>query len=231
MRRLFIGMLIFSCCIAFAQDKVTSVDEGSKAILFSFSGLDNLNANAFNGGIGGKYFLTKNLAIRLGVELESNTVTIPHNADSTETGKDGEDSDFTFGIVAAVEWHLTDNRVSPYIGGGVGYSSSSGEYYPAGTWPESYTGPIVRRTTELSGAGIFAVFGLAGVEVFLTQEISLAAEYHLAYISSSASDVKQTDKVIQGTDPTYPRSETMKGNSTSSFGFTTAGFLTLAIYL
>ncbi len=231
MKRLLIGILIFSCSIAFAQDKVTSVDEGSKAILFSFSGLDNLNANAFNGGIGGKYFLTKDLAIRLGIELESNTETIPHNADSLNTGKDGEDSDFTFGIGAAVEWHLTDNRVSPYLGGGVSYSTFSSEYFPGTIWPQSYTGPVLRRTTEVSGTGIFAIFGIAGVEVFLTKEISLAAEYLFAYVSSSAGDVKVTDKLIQGSHQDYPKSETIKGNTTSSFGFMTAGFLTLAVYL
>jgi len=231
MKRFFIILLVLLCSVAFAQEKVTSVAEGSKAILFSFSGLDNLNANAFNGGIGGKYFFAPDMAIRAGVLIESNSTEMPANADSTETGKAGEYSDFEFGINVALEWHLTDTRVSPYLGGGLSYSTFSSEYFPALTWPSAYTGPVVRTTTEVSGKGHFAVFGIAGVEVFLSKEVSLAAEYQLAYTSISAGETKVTDKVIQDQLSGYPRSETTKGNTTSSFGFMTAGFLTLAVYL
>ena len=142
MRLFFIIILvIWSFSFSFAQDeKVTSVSEGSKAILFSFSGLDNLNAGTFNGGIGGKYYLNHNLAIRVGIQLNSVTETIPSNADSTQTGRDGEASNFRFGINAAVEWHLNANRISPYIGGGLGYSSVSSESFPSVTWSKNFSG-------------------------------------------------------------------------------------------
>jgi len=230
MRIFIIIILVLICSLAFAQENVTSVAEGSKAILFSFRGLDFLNANEFNGGVGGKYYIAKDLAVRVGLVLDSYTETTPSNADSTETGKDGEYSDFEFGISAAIEWHLTDKRVSPYLGGGISYTSFSSEQFPADRWNQNYTGLVVRRTTEVSGAGILAVFGIAGVEVFIMKEISLSAEYQFAYVSDSDGDVKFTDKAIQGEDPNLPRSETTKGSSKSSFGFRTAGFLTLAVY-
>lgn len=231
MKRFLIIMLILVCSFAFAQEKATSVAEGSKALLFSFRGLDFLNAGEFNGGVGGKLFIANDLALRVGLRLDSYTETTPANEDTNEVGKDGEYSDFTFGVSAAVEWHLTANRVSPYLGGGVSYSNSSMESFPARTWDRNYTGIVTRTKTETSGVGGFSVFGIAGVEIFIIKEISLSAEYHFAYTTTSEGEVKQTTSLIQGTDPTYPRSDTVEGDESSSYGFRSAGFLTLAVYL
>lgn len=228
MNRLLIIILI--CTFAFAQDKVTSVEKGSTAVLFSFSGLDNLNANTINGGVGGKYFITSDFAVRVGARINGFTEKYPANPDATELGIDGEYSTFTFGFNAAIEWHLTASRVSPYLGGGIGYSNTSTDFYPSVTWDINNTGPVDRTTTERSGVGGFSIFGIAGVEVFIIKEISLSAEYHFAYATTSAGEVKETIVLFQGVDPAYPRSRNIKGNETSSYGFETAGFLTIALY-
>ena len=230
MKSIFTICLVLICSFVFAQENVTSVAEGSRAILFSFRGLDFLNANEYNGGIGGKYFIAPDLAVRVGLVLDSFTETTPANADSTEKGSDGEYSAFSFGINAAVEWHLTAKRVSPYVGGGISYTSSSIEQYPDVTWPQSFTGLVWRTKTTTDGIGGFSIFGIAGVEIFIIKEISLSAEYHIAYKSMADGDVKQSITVLQGDVASVPDLPTLKGNETSSFGFESAGFLTLAVY-
>ena len=49
----------------------------SKALLFEFSGLDNLGANSYNGGIGGKYFIDNRMAIRGSLQFMNINETIP----------------------------------------------------------------------------------------------------------------------------------------------------------
>ena len=62
MRNILIVSLISLCTIAFAQDESkTSIAGGAKAIIFEFDGLDNLSADSYEGGIGGKIFFNKNM--------------------------------------------------------------------------------------------------------------------------------------------------------------------------
>ena len=62
-------------------------EKKSKALLFEFSGFDNLSANSFNGGIGGKYFIKSNMAIRGGLQFVNINEDIPFQGTG---GIDGE---------------------------------------------------------------------------------------------------------------------------------------------
>jgi hypothetical protein len=217
------------CCtmlpISAANAEVSpTIGTGSKALLFSFSGLSFLNANAFNGGIGGKYFLMENLALRGGLQFMSVSKSIPANPPVGVTGTDGSQSAFQLGINAAAEYHLSKARVSPYVGGGLLFSTTSTNNKTPVTGAaasvetkNARNGENIDGTTYLGGLS-FGVSGLGGVEFFITNEISLAAEYQLGYTLLS----RYSEKVVNGLET--------KVGSKNTIGITSTGALTLAVY-
>ena len=209
---------------SFAQDVHPFIGSGSKAVLFSFSGLSNLGANNFDGGAGMKYFLTSQMALRGGLLVNASGSTIPANPGVGEVGVDGSTSSTTFGIEGALEYHLTTTRVTPYFGGGIGFSTTSNESIPAATG----TAPLYQVTTKNrdgSGAGtMINFFALMGVEYFIVNEISLSAEYRLGYNLLSPSDEE-----VSSNRPDFV-TQTTKGTSTHDLYLQSQGFLTLAIY-
>lgn len=92
MKKLILGLAL---CLThgLALGQVTpALQSGSKALLFNFSGLDNLNANSFNGGIGGKYYLSPATALRGGLQFASAREDDPVNPASGQNAQDGETS-------------------------------------------------------------------------------------------------------------------------------------------
>ncbi|HEX2983149.1 MAG TPA: hypothetical protein VHO28_06360 [Ignavibacteriales bacterium] len=201
----------------YAQDAVKpATSAGTAGLLFTFSGLDNLGAGDFEGGFGGKYFFTRNLALRGIVNFTTASQTQP-----VEGSADMEASATVFGVGAALEYHFGYKRVSPYLGGGVGFATTSTEFTAENyTMKNDMGGQNVNGATYYGGTSIEA-FGLVGVEFFLFDELSLAAEYRLGFGTNSRSDEEET---IGNT------TTTTKGGSGSQFALHSQGFLTLAIY-
>jgi hypothetical protein len=200
-----------------SEDVSSSIGLGAKSVLFSFSGLSFLGAGAFNGGIGGKYFLWESMALRGSLQFLTANQSLP----ATATGTDGSRSATQFGLSAAVEYHLLKTRVSPYVGGGLLFSTTSTTFKSNTTTPQattnnSSTGETIGTTTYLGGTG-FGINGLGGIEFFITKELSLSAEYQLGYSLLSRADQ------VSGTT-------TIKNGSLSTFGITATGLLTLACY-
>ncbi|MDR3666271.1 MAG: outer membrane beta-barrel protein [Ignavibacteriaceae bacterium] len=217
-------IIVIFTCISFAQkDHDPFMYTGSKAILFSFSGLSNLGANNFDGGAGIKFFLTSPMALRIGVQVNAAGTTTPANPITGEVGLDGSTTSTTIGVDAALEYHMTTTRLSPYFGGGVGFATTSNQSIPAVT---GTTAPLYQITTKDGpGAGLtFNVFALMGAEYFIVNEVSLSAEYRLGYSLLSPSDM-----VVSTSRPNVP-SVTTKGVSSHDLYLNSAGFLTLAIY-
>ena len=225
-------ILVLFTCISFAQkDHDPFMYSGSKAVLFSFSGLSNLGANNFDGGAGIKFFLTSPMALRVGVQVGLSGSTIPANPTTGQTGIDGSTSQTTFGVEAALEYHLTTSRVSPYFGGGVGVGIASNELKSV----EVGTGTLVQTTVkDLNGtapdgnfykAGTsFNVFALMGIEYFVVDAVSLSGEYRLGYTMLSPSDEVRSSSAPGST------SVTTKGTSSHNFNLNSTGVLTLAVY-
>ena len=198
--RLMAGVLgiVMAVSFAFAEDFVTSVAPNSKAMLFSFSGLSNLGANTFNGGLGGKYFLSDVLALRASLQFAHASQNDLANPGVGQVGTDGSRTATQFGASAAVEYHLLKTRVSPYVGGNVGFSTTSTEQKSFGsvTPPNVFT----QTTTDNSTAGLlgytagttFSVAAITGVEFFLTKELSLTGEYQLGFGTTSRPDMTVT---------------------------------------
>jgi hypothetical protein len=235
-RRLFSGQRnwkskVFAlalCCAlfpvsSFAEDLVPANGVGSKALLFTFSGLSNLGAAAFNGGVGCKFFFAEQMAIRGNLIFTTSHESLPFSG--TTAGTDGSRSGTEFGIGAALEYFLAKARLSPFVGGGFGLGFASttqkSAYATGGTQTTIENAATAVNGITYTPGTKFNINGLGGAEFFFTKEISLALEYQLGYFLTSAADEKQ---IIANTTTT-----TKKG-SLSTFGFRYGGFVTLAFY-
>ncbi len=205
----------------FAQSEVKpTLYAGSKALLFQFSGLANIGAGNFEGGVGGKYFLNSNLAIRGGLQFANASVSTPNT-----NLPDNKNSATTFGINGAVEYHLSTKRVSPYLGGGIAFSTTSTEETQQTVGGENKVSNN-RNGVNIGGNAFNAgttisVFGMVGAEFFIYDELSLGAEYRVGFSSTSQAD----EEVTVGNQTT-----TTAGGSLTTIGLTSQGFITLAIY-
>ena len=206
-----------------ADDVGSSIGLNSKAVLFDFSGLSFLGAGAFNGGFGAKYFLTDVLALRGSLQFLTVSQSVAANPSAGTTGTDGSTSATQFGLSAAAEYHLLKTRVSPYVGGGLSFSTMSTQSKPPVTGATAQTttknkiaGEVINGVTYDAGLN-FGIDGLAGVEFFITKEVSLAAEYQLGY-----SVLSRYDQDVAGAKT--------KVGSLNSFGISATGLLTLAFY-
>lgn len=210
--------LLLSVSMAMAAEDVAgSITSGSKALLFTFSGLNSLGANAYNGGIGGKYFLNNALAIRASLQFTNNSTSTPAVSPNT---LDGSSSSTRVGITAGGEYHLLTSRVSPYVGAALGLSSLTND-----TKTSAVSAATQQETKNAIGstAGMtFSIGALGGIEFFLTKELSLGAEYQLGWSSTSGYDQESTN----GTNPT----EKTKTGSSQFIGISNGGALTLSVY-
>lgn len=200
---------------------------GAKGMLFSFSGLGNLNLNQFEGGIGGKYAMTDAMMIRGGVQFAVAGRDVPANPPAGQTGTDGSVSATTFGLSGALEYHLTRTRVSPYVGAGLGISFTSTESKNAVTGATAQTttknnagGEVINGTAYFGGI-MLGIFAAGGLEYFVTQNVSLGAEYRFGYSTTSRYDEEAT---------TGNTTVTAKVGSSSLLGISTGGSLMFAVY-
>jgi len=220
--RLISGMvaLLVSVSAVMAGDEIIAPNAaGTKAILFTFNGLQTLGVGTFNGGIGGKYFITAPLAIRAALQFANSNMVIAANPAAGQTGKDGSSDATTFGISAGAEYHFLTSRVSPYGGAEVLFASTS-------TDAKSVVNTTAGIQTDTKNSAIgpagmtLRVSALLGVEFFLTKELSLGGEYQLGLNMVSHPDEEQT---------IGPTTTTTKVGGTTSEAIGTAG-LTLSVY-
>lgn len=219
--------LLVSVSVAMAQDVMPSTGAGSKALLFSFQGF---GTGDFNGGIGGKFFLSNSLALRASVGMESANQEDLANPGTGLVGADGYQKAFQINASVGGEYHLLTSRVSPYVGAQVIFSSTSTESKNS---DEAATATAIDQTTvknrlagELgyrSGTGI-GLSALLGAEFFITKELSLSGEYNLGYMGLSRPD-QESIRTINNVETKV----TTKVGSYSVIG-TGAGALTVAIY-
>lgn len=218
---LLVGIAVLTISsLSFGQDVMPNLAGGSKALLFTFGGLSTLNAGNYSGGFGAKYYLSSSMAIRAGVQFTNNGTTTPANPAAGQVGVDGSTSSTTIGVGGAIELHMGSGRVSPYIGGGVGFSTTSTEAKNAAVATPPAT-PVQTTTKNAGGNTTFTVFGLAGFEFFLWKEVSVSGEYRVGFSSTSMKDLEVT---------TGPTTTTTKQGSSSTIGIAAQGQLTLAVY-
>jgi opacity protein-like surface antigen len=191
---ILIAILALAGSVAFGQDVVPSVNAGSMGVLFQFSGLANLAAGAYQGGIGGKFFLTDRTAIRVAAEFQYASDNDKAHPTAGQRGIDGSASGTTFGLLAAIEYHLGKGRARPYVGAGALFSTTSTDYKPMVTGANPIQSETKNTPQTLGGitftpATTFGVAGVIGVEFFLYKELSISAEYQIMYGMQTNKDV------------------------------------------
>lgn len=222
MKNLIVIATIFIMVLSMnAQEEKPFMEKGARALLFELSGLDNIGVNSYRGGFGAKYFLNNDLAIRGSIQFANVRENNPFQGTD---GVDGYEKASQFGLLAAVEKHLTTNRLSPYFGGGLGFSFTSTEEKTAAADADlqiTYKNGSVFNG-DFRGETEFQIFGMLGAEIFILRMLSLSAEYQLIYAKSSAKDLE----VTQGTT-----TQTFKQGGIRGLGIISVGVLTIAIYL
>jgi hypothetical protein len=202
---------------------------GTKALLFTFNGLSFISAGNFDGGAGFKYYIMDGMAVRGALIFTNAHATLPTNPVAPATGTDGSQSATTGGFTVALEKHLNNHRVSPYIGGGGLFSVTSTEAknVVTGNPPPDQTTFKNRAAGETINGQFFqggtsgGVFGLIGFEFFLKKDISFSGEYRLGYTTTSR---KNQDVILTGV------TTTTKVGDSHVFNVSSQGLFTLAVY-
>ncbi len=226
---ILLAILVLASTVAFGQDVVPSINAGSMGVLFQFSGLANIGAGAYQGGIGAKYFLSDRAAVRVAAQFQYAKDVLPANPAPGQRGTDGYMSGTTFGLLAAIEYHLGKGRARPYIGAGALFSTTSTDAKSAVIAPfqqgevKNQFGGYTISNINFNPSTTFGVAGLFGVEFFLYKELSLSAEYQLMYGMISYKD---RETIGGGTTTTDP-SPTGTG---SKFGIFNDGSVILTVY-
>ena len=197
--------------------------KGDKAMLFGFSGLGFLGVLEYQGGFGYKMYLSNTMALRTALMFNYNNDKFPYAEADGRIGEDGYDRTMGFGTELAFEIHKAGGKIDPYYGVGGGFFRTTTEQAPPVTGVSGST--LVQPTlkNQLGGdAGMnFGAFFLLGMEYYITDNLSLAGEYHFGFDYTAAL----TEEYDNGSTVT----ETNGGSSTG-FGITSTGLLTLAIY-
>lgn len=210
--------------LSYAQSVEPAVKAGAKSLNFTFGGFGafGLGAAGIGGGISGSYFMNQQTALRVGLQIYSNSTKSPWNdfsGNGTNPGSDGSTSTFALGIGADYLSYMNalTSRVRPYMGAGVSFTMVSDDSKPP-IATSAGTGTLTETKNANANDGItFGLVGIVGAEFFIYPEISLSAEYQLNIFSlTSRSD--RVDSFKNTTSVT-----TKEGSSTSILGFGSAG--------
>jgi hypothetical protein len=184
-------------------------DAGDMAMIFMFDGFDNLSFDSFYGGLGLRYYLGDELALRPAVYFSKYNYKLESD---TEGMTDDEYSLTDIGLELAFENHFRGPApaVSPYWGAG-GYF----EWMTAVDDPSVPTGETGKTTDKGTALGLF---GMLGFEWGFTDGLTLGGEYRLGFERFSGE-----------TEIDAARDETVGQYSDSWIGFGTASVF-LSVY-
>ena len=188
MRRLLLVLLVVAAfaSMSFAGSPMTN--QGDKALTFVISGLGTFGvsgpaaASFPSGGFvsgtvygaGGKYFLSKDMALRGVLAFSSTSVT-----DKVFNGTayvDDKTSAFAIALMPGLEWHFMNAAtVSPYWGieAQFGYLSST------------HTPPAPANEDKVTGTQ-FGAAAFMGAEWYPWDGVSFMAEYQLGFATTSS---------------------------------------------
>jgi len=157
----------------------TPLAAGTKSLIFSFggNGNDGLASGAFLAvspdeymdpmitlaqyGIGGRYYLNEQLAVRAAFQFQTTT-----------RDEEGVENSYTmFGLGGGVQYHfITSGKVSVYAGGTFGF----------------YKGTYAREGNDDVDITGFGLYGTLGAEYYISRNLSFGAEYVIGFTSTGA---------------------------------------------
>lgn len=191
MHRLFSASLLGALALASSASAQDVETANRSALLFNYGGLFNSTPSDLDSvGVGGRYFFDRSLAVRaaIGIGLQSSTTESDNDAIDDITNESSR-----LAIEGGVEYVLARTKAAYLYTGGVLVVSTS-ETDPEG------------GNNNTSGTGL-AVSGLLGANYFVTDGLSIGAEYRLGLGYTSVEE--------QNDDTTT----TTTNIGTSSFGF------------
>jgi hypothetical protein len=220
--KLFFSVLLIGSTLSFAQlnsgydGPKPEVYSGSKSFVFMYtpfqSNFNPINVASasgnFNGstsfsdmnlfGAGFQYYVTKEIALVLGVSFGTSTET--QDSMNTFTPKN-ETSSTSIGVALDANYHLKAlYGVSPYIGVNVNFGSYSET--------EETTSEGTASKLESKGTGIGAGLNF-GFDWYFTEGMSIGGKYTIGFRSMSAPEATSTSGST---------SNTFKGPSSTSIG-------------
>ena len=215
--------LVILCvlCLCLATVQAQQPRDYDRGIIFTFSGLSSLGASSYKlgsannenvYGIGFKKYLSSgDVAIRPGLVFYHES----ENTDSeTENYTGAKNSSTAFGFTVDYLKELNQEKITPFIGGGLGYIKKSSKNE---TGHYENDDPIISEES----ASAFLLRGIIGVEVYLRKNISLSGEYQLRFVKGS-----RQPKTTSGRETTKGDTDKM-----TEIGVGAIGNLNLTIYL
>ena len=187
-KNLFVSGLIIVLATFFLSlmpfpDANSEVVHPKTGLRFTVQGLDNIGIGKVKGGIGLKAWLNDNTAVRgsFGFGI-SDTTYEPNNKDYTD--EEWKWSEISFG--GGIEFHpLPGKRVSPYLGFGISFSSSTWKLEPS--IPKHNPSPYLLKLEKVSLSG-FGAGAFVGMEFFMGNHLSLTGEYEIGFSSATGKD-------------------------------------------
>jgi hypothetical protein len=151
-----------------------------------------------------RYFLGDNLAVRLGLNLQSQSHTDRDFENPDGTGGVGEEKNtyFLFGFRPGVEYHFAGGeKLSTFAGAQLILDITSAKttrtnYVPGGGYTPNFTqtvdgeaqfGPLTYNKGTTFGLGLYS-----GFDWYFTEKVYLGIEWGLNFTSTSNSDVTTT---------------------------------------
>jgi hypothetical protein len=216
-----IGLLFTFCGYSLAQEqseksvvssKSANSHKGDKGLCFSVSGLSTVSIGQYEGGIGGKYWVSNKMALigSIGGNAQKQT--------SSSTAANYTDSKYTAStcsFFAGVEDHFfIKNKISPYLGGGMRFGI--GRYTSYNSLPKDNPPPTATKKTTRSSWSV-GVRGSFGIEFFFADWVSLSGQYQIDYNTGSTTNKAILVSGESATNPNdYKYTSFTLGTSTSS---------------
>jgi opacity protein-like surface antigen len=224
MKRLAVLVLVLLVLtqLLLAGDPKPLTHSGAKALLFDLGGLANLAAGNYGGGLGARYYISSDLALRLSLGFSTSTQTDKNTQDPLPVNRLAESkltgSEFTVAPPNTYN-HARTSTVVAYVGGMFSFTSTSDkrEGNNGGLGVGFDSGESYRESSTA-----FGFSAMLGVEWFPWENISFSGEYRLGYGHSSGEIESSTSATTVTVDrPT-----------TSGFGLGSANSaaLTLSVY-
>jgi opacity protein-like surface antigen len=204
--------LIANIAIA-GDDNTPKTKDGDKAWLFSLGGLSNLSAGNFDGGVGGKYYISEGNAVRLALGFGNSSTTIKYPG-STSGFSDEKVTGTSISVSPAYLHSVsTSGPVQAYFGFGASFAWGS---------LTDENPNFVNNNKDKISSTTFGVQGIAGVEWFAWSNVSFGAEYQLGYATTSGT--------VETTAGGTTTSHDTPTNNTFSLGSASSANLTLSVY-
>ncbi len=215
-------VVVVGCGVVFAAEPKPVTYSGAKALMFDLGGLADLAAGNYGGGLGFKYYLGPDLALRMSLGFNTSTATTKNLVTPLPATQMSESqlthTDFTLG--PAITYNFAkSSTVAAYVGGMFFFTYSRDRR-------EGNSGSLAvgfdNGEAYRSSATTVGFAGLLGVEWWAWENVSFSAEYRLGYNHQSSQVESSTPAVSVTTD----------GPTTNGFGLGSAnsGALTLSVY-